>query len=79
MLMLRILVTIERYYCSVGDSTNARENCKFLLRSQLLSSFYRSPLHFPFTSHASRRPSPRKFSANKVATNTPAGKKISHQ
>ena len=32
-----------------------------------------------FTSHASRRPSPRKFSASNVATKTPPGKTISHQ
>ena len=32
-----------------------------------------------FTSHASRRPSPRKFSASSVVTSTPPGKAISHQ
>jgi hexosaminidase len=32
-----------------------------------------------FTSHASRRPSPRKFNASKVEIKTPPGKTISHQ
>ena len=32
-----------------------------------------------FTSHASRRPSPTKLSASKVATRTPPGKMINHQ
>ncbi len=32
-----------------------------------------------FTSHASRRPSPRKFRASKVETRMPPGKTISHQ
>ena len=35
--------------------------------------------YLPFTSHASRRPSPRKFSASSVVTSTPPGKAISHQ
>jgi hypothetical protein len=35
--------------------------------------------HFAFTSHASRRPSPRKFNASSVVTSTPPGKTISHQ
>jgi len=34
---------------------------------------------FAFTSHASRRPSPRKFNASKVVTSTPPGKTMSHQ
>jgi hypothetical protein len=33
----------------------------------------------PFTSHASRKPSPRKFNARRVATKTPPGKAMSHQ
>ena len=35
--------------------------------------------HLPLTSHASRRPSPRKFRASKVATRTPPGETINHQ
>jgi hypothetical protein len=35
--------------------------------------------YLAFTSHASRRPSPRKFSASRVVTSTPPGKMMSHQ
>jgi hexosaminidase len=35
--------------------------------------------YLPFTSHASRRPSPRKFNVSSVVTSTPPGKMISHQ
>jgi len=35
--------------------------------------------YLAFTSHASRRPSPRKFKESKVITRIPPGKKISHQ
>ncbi len=33
----------------------------------------------PFTSHASRRPSPMKLSASNVETRTPVGNTINHQ
>src|SRR5204863_9266794 len=36
-------------------------------------------LCYPFTSHASRNPSPTKFSASSVETRKPPGKAISHQ
>lgn len=42
-------------------------------------AFSSFPNHRPFTSHASRRPSPRKFNASKVATRTPPGNTINHQ
>jgi hypothetical protein len=40
---------------------------------------WRSDDYLAFTSHASRRPSPKKFKAKSVVTSTPPGNTISHQ
>ncbi|HWX18900.1 MAG TPA: MOSC domain-containing protein [Candidatus Binatia bacterium] len=40
---------------------------------------HRPRSHPPLTSQASRRPSPRKFSANSAVTKNPPGKPINHQ
>ena len=67
---------IRDYLPFMGISCMRRRKRNSIIRRQRL---LHAPTYLPFTSHASRRPSPRKFSASSVVTSTPPGNAISHQ
>jgi hypothetical protein len=68
---LRMLESDFQYYWPWRNKASPR-HCSPFLR-------WRQQDYRPFTSQASRKPSPRKFKASKVVTNMPPGKAISHQ